>query len=125
MIPSGSGGGFGDSTNPFVKSRHEVETTEDHRSLRGIMDDMTEDAILDKMLEPFARCLTPAVAQQIADLRADPTTQARIDELAAKSNEGELTEAERQEYAAYVEAIDLIGILQAKARAILASPPSA
>jgi hypothetical protein len=87
------------------------------------MDDMTEDAILDKMLEPIARCLTPAVAQQIVELRADPTTQARIDELAAKSNEGELTETEQQEYAAYVEAIDLVGILQAKARAILANPP--
>ena len=89
------------------------------------MEYITESAILDKMLEPVARCFTPAVAKQIAELRADRVTQARIDELAAKCNEGELTEAEEREYRAYVEAIELIGILQAKARAILAGlPPS-
>ena len=87
------------------------------------MEDITANAILDKILEPVARCFTPAVAQQIVELRADLLTQARIDELAAKCNEGELTEAEQREYGAYVEAFDLIGILQAKARAILASLP--
>jgi hypothetical protein len=66
-------------------------------------------------------CFTPAVAKQIAELPADPLTQARINELAAKCNAGELTEAEQREYGAYVDAIDLIGLLQAKARAILAS----
>ena len=90
---------------------------------RYTMDDRTESAILEKMLEPVARCFTPAVAQQIAELRADLSTQTRIDELAVKCNEGELTEAEQREYGAYVEAIDLIGILQAKARAILARLP--
>jgi hypothetical protein len=86
------------------------------------MEEITESAILDKMLEPVARCFTPAVARQIAELRADQVTQARIDELGVKCNEGELTDAEKREYAAYVDAIDLIGILQAKARTILASP---
>jgi len=85
------------------------------------MEEINESTILDKMLDPLARCLTPAVARQIVDLRADQVTQARIDELAAKCNEGDLTDAERREYAAYVDAIDLIGILQAKARSILAS----
>jgi hypothetical protein len=81
--------------------------------------------ILDKMLEPVVRCFTPAAAIQIAELRADPRTQARITELAEKCITGDLTEAEQREYAAYVEAIDLIGLLQAKARAIFASlPPS-
>jgi len=89
------------------------------------MENRTESIILEKMLEPVVRCFTPAVAKQIAELRADPLTQARINELAAKCNAGELTEAEQREYAAYVEAIDLIGLLQAKTRAILASlPPS-
>jgi endonuclease III len=85
------------------------------------MEIQTELIILDKMLEPVARCFTPAVATQIAELGADSLTQARINELAAKCNAGELTEAEEREYAAYVEAIDLIGLLQAKARAIIAS----
>jgi hypothetical protein len=36
------------------------------------METLTESAILDKMLEPVVRCFTPAVAKQIAELRADP-----------------------------------------------------
>ena len=87
------------------------------------MEPIKESAILDKMLEPVARCWTPAVAQQIAELRADAPTQARIEELAAKCNEGALTDAEQREYEAYVEALDLIGLLQTKARAILARLP--
>ena len=87
------------------------------------MEVITENAILDMMLEPVTRCCTPAVAKEIAELRADLVTQVRIDELAAKCNEAVLTEAEQREYRAYIEAIDLIGILQAKARGLLASLP--
>jgi hypothetical protein len=83
------------------------------------MQDVLEGAIPDRLLEPVARCFTPEVAQRIADLRADEPTQARLDELAEKCNEGLLTESERREYSAYVEALDLIGILQATARALL------
>jgi transcriptional regulator with XRE-family HTH domain len=43
----------------------------------------------------------------------------RVDELAEKCNEGQLTSEERNEYEAYVQASTLIGILQAKARRIL------
>jgi len=78
-----------------------------------------ESTVLDELLEPLARCFTPDVARQIAALRAPPTLQARLDELASKANEGELTEQEREQYEAYVEAVDLISILQAKARKIL------
>lgn len=90
------------------------------------MENFTESAILDRMLEPVARCFSPVVAKRIAELRAEPAVQARIDELAAKCNEGALTQAEQREYEAYVEAIDLIGLLQAKARSILESesPPN-
>ena len=48
------------------------------------------------------------------------TSQAHIDELAEKCNEGQLTNAEQAEYRDIVEAIDFISILQAKARARLA-----
>ena len=89
------------------------------------MEHFTTSTILDKMLEPVARCWTPAVAQEIAALRADPLTQARINELAAKCNEGLLTDAEQREYEAYVDALELIGLLQAKARALLAHLPHA
>jgi len=72
------------------------------------------------MLEPVARCFTTQVAEQITSLRADPEVQERIDALAEKANEGELTASEREEYEAYVEAMDFIAILQAKAHSILA-----
>jgi hypothetical protein len=87
------------------------------------MEQLTDIAILDQVLEPVARCFTPAVAKQIAELRADVPMQARLDELSSKCNEGELTETEQREYQAYVDALDLLGLLQAKARAMLASPP--
>ena len=76
------------------------------------------------MLEPVADILTPEVARGIVDMRADPQLQARLDELASKANDGQLTEAEQQEYEDYVDAIDFIGIFQAKARAVLARTPS-
>lgn len=77
--------------------------------------------VLDRILEPVARSLTPAVARRIAKLRADPEVQARIDELADRCNSGQLTQAERREYDAYVAAIDFIAILQSRARALLRS----
>jgi hypothetical protein len=53
------------------------------------------------------------------ELRAHPRDQARIDELADKCNEGALTEAERDEYDDYLQAIRLIGIARRKARCVL------
>ena len=76
---------------------------------------------LDRILEPVGRCLTPDVARALADLRADPETEARIEELAERCSEGQLSPAEREEYETYVSAIDFLGALQAKARRILAS----
>ncbi len=78
------------------------------------------NAVLDNFLEPLRQCLTPAQARKLADFQADEATQARINELARKANEGILTVGERAEYEALVEAGDLIAILQAKAREILA-----
>jgi hypothetical protein len=78
---------------------------------------MAAASVLNRLLEPLTDCFTPEVARRVATLRADPETQARLDELAAKANEGDLTDEENDEYSAYVDAIDMIGILQAKARA--------
>jgi hypothetical protein len=75
---------------------------------------------LDRLLDPVARCFSPDVAQKLIDVRPDPSAQARIDELAVKANQGRLSAAERTEYEGYVEAIDIVSILQAKARKFLA-----
>lgn len=79
--------------------------------------------IIDRLLAPVTECLTPEVARALVDLRATPDAQARIDELAEKANEGELNSDEKAEYQAIVEVIDLISLLQAKARARLARRP--
>ncbi len=62
---------------------------------------------------------TPEVARRIVDLRADAQTQARLDELADKANEGKLSPEEESEYDNYLEAFHLVTILQAKARRVL------
>lgn len=81
---------------------------------------MTTASVLDRLLDPVGQSLTPDVARALLAIRADEDTQARIDELADKCTEGTLTEVERGEYQAYVAAIDLVTILQAKARRVLA-----
>jgi hypothetical protein len=77
------------------------------------------DSPLDRLLDPVAQCLTTDVARRLVAIRPDSTTQARIDELAAKANEGTLSASEQAEYQRFVEAIDIVSILQAKARKLL------
>ena len=77
-------------------------------------------AVLDEMLEPVSRSFGLKTARALAALQVGKRTQARVDELVEKCNEGRLTPDERAEYEAYVQASTLIGILQAKARRILA-----
>jgi hypothetical protein len=80
----------------------------------------TPSNVLSQLLEPVGQMMPVEFARELAALKATPEVQARIDELADKCNEGLLTEAERREYDAYVDAIDVISILQAKARSVLA-----
>jgi hypothetical protein len=56
-------------------------------------------------------------------LQTDPRIQSRIDELAAKANEGLLSADERLEYQNFVEGIDLIAVARARTRAILRREP--
>ena len=79
-------------------------------------------AILDRLVEPVVRTLTPDVARALIQLRADPEVQARMDELAEKCNEGQLSPDEQDEYEASIRFGNFIAILQAKARALLQHP---
>ena len=85
----------------------------------------SDTAALDRLLGPLAECFTPAVAKSIASVRAAPDVQARLDELADKCTEDRLTDQERVEYESYVRALDVIAILQAKARALVSSDRNA
>ncbi len=82
-----------------------------------------EAGILDRLLDPVSRILSPEVARQLLAVRADPELQARVDALAEKCGEGQLTPEEREEYETYVRVSRIIAILQAKARKLLVQQP--
>ena len=76
--------------------------------------------ILEQMLEPVSRSLNRDAARKLIRIKADARTQALVDALARKCNEGVLTPAERVDYEQFVTAGNLIAILQAEARLLLA-----
>jgi hypothetical protein len=82
---------------------------------------MAASTLLERMIDPISRVLTPTAAQQILQIRADDETQRRIDELADKCNEGTLTADERAEYQSYVSWFKVLTLLQSKARTFLKS----
>ncbi len=75
--------------------------------------------VMDRVLDPFMDCFTAEVARNVANLRADVETQARLDNLAQKANEGHLSPEERAIYDRFLEAYHFVTILQAKAREFL------
>ena len=75
--------------------------------------------VLDEILEPVTRTLTVESARKMVDYRPRRKTVARIEKLARKCNNGELTPEERAEYETYVYAGEFVALLQAKARALL------
>jgi len=74
---------------------------------------------LDRFLDPLTDALTPESASALLNLRADPEVEARIEGLRLKANEGTLTPDEDAEYKDFVEAVDIVSIVQAKARRFL------
>jgi hypothetical protein len=78
---------------------------------------------LNPLLEALGKSLSVRSARAVAKLRADKKTQKRVEELADKNTEGDLTPEERTEYEGYVFANNFIAILQAKARAKLGRRP--
>ena len=81
---------------------------------------MSSTAALERVFEPIRSCFTPSIARKIVRYRPDRSLKTRIQELADKANDGMLTAAERSEYEGYVRGIDLVALLQSKARRYLA-----
>jgi len=77
--------------------------------------------LLEQMVDPIGRVLTPESAKEILDIRADGETQRRIDELADKCNEGKLSPDELIEYQEFVSLFNILALLQARARSILSN----
>jgi hypothetical protein len=76
---------------------------------------MSVATVLDGLLEPLSRCLDAESARRLVELRVSPLVQERIDALAEQANEGSLTDEERTEYEALINAADFISILKLKA----------
>ena len=88
--------------------------------------DMTmtpETTAFERGVRPLLRIVLQDKADAVVNFRSDPTLQQRIEELATKSTEGELSVSERAEYEGYVRANKFIAILQRQARQFLRMTP--
>lgn len=74
------------------------------------------------VLNQAARCFDHPTLDALASLRLEPEMLARVDELAAKANEGLLTEEERGEYRGYIETSEFLALVQLRARQRLGLP---
>lgn len=77
--------------------------------------------LLEKMLQPAIDQMPPEFAQRLLDLRANPDMQARIDHLRTKASSGAISGDEEAQYKEFVKALDIISLLQSKARKILSA----
>ena len=78
--------------------------------------------IVDRLVSPLGECLTPESARRLLALKPDPDLQARVDEMASRHTEGQLSPEEQAEYGRYVSYATFIAILKSKARQLLAMP---
>jgi hypothetical protein len=78
---------------------------------------------LDRLMAPLGECITPDTARRLIALKADPTVQARVEELAGRNTAGALSPEELAEYRNYVSFGTFVAILKSKARQVLAAAP--
>ena len=81
---------------------------------------MTGTTALDQFLDPLSRCLDAESARRVLALGVSVSVQERVDTLAERGNEGLLSDDERAEYEALIDAEDFVAILKLKARRQLA-----
>jgi hypothetical protein len=70
----------------------------------------------DRGTDPVLRMFSVDQTQSIVDYQGDERLRARIEELAARIDDGTITAAEKSEYEGYVRANKFVAILQAQAR---------
>ena len=81
-----------------------------------------ETTAFERGIDPMLKLVLPEKAQEILSFQADEALHARIEELATRSTEDDLTEAERAEYAGYVRANKFVAVLQRHARRLISHP---
>ncbi len=77
--------------------------------------------ILAKILEPALEAMPVEFARVLLNLRVEESLQSRIEILRYKANAGQLSIDEKQEYDEFVSAVDVLSLLQLKAKKILAA----
>ncbi len=80
---------------------------------------MSTTNYLDRMLQPVTEAMSAEFANKLVGLRADDELLSRIEILRGKANQGTMTAEEEAEDREFVEAVDVISILQSKARRVL------
>jgi len=75
----------------------------------------SSSAVDDSLLESAARCLDTQSVQALGRLELDEPTKLRLNQLAHKANEGELTPDESAEYERFIDLGDIIATLRLKA----------
>ena len=58
--------------------------------------------VLDRLVSSLSECLTPESARRLLALKADPELQKRVDEMASRHTEGQLSPEEEADYGRYV-----------------------
>lgn len=87
------------------------------------MNPIVESSAFDRAVTPALKQAFPAVNSEVDfEVVADIKLAARIEELAAKSTEGELTDQEKAEYYGYVRANKFIATLTRQLRRIANTP---
>jgi len=84
---------------------------------------LTLSNILDHYFEPVTPMFNREMAEAIVNRTPDPALVARVLELGRKSNDGTLSDEERDEYKCLVDAGDIISLLKLKARRFLEENP--
>ncbi|MBE2287464.1 MAG: hypothetical protein IAE77_28675 [Prosthecobacter sp.] len=77
---------------------------------------MSTQMAFQRGVSPLLQLLLPGKEDLIMSVMPDRTLRDRIDQLAGKSTEGELTEEERAEYEGYVRANKFIALMMREAK---------
>lgn len=76
-------------------------------------------AVLDRLIEPSEKTLTPDAARTLLSLKFQQRDERRMNQLAEKARRGTLSAAERTEAEQYNLISHMVALLQAKARGAL------
>ena len=80
---------------------------------------MESTSAFERGVGPVLQILLPDKAEAVLNAQPDLELRQRIEELAEKSTEGELTGPERAEYEGYVRANSFIAVLKRQAQRML------